>query len=341
MVAMKLSFKIKKDGPDPAYRQIVEQIIALIRTGRLKTGEKLPSERRLAESLGVARGTIIRAYAELGRMGVLMARRGHGTVISLRLAPDAPGRKDKAISHISSCIDALVEIRFTFPQMKAMFDLAILDREEALIGLNVAAVDCNPETLEVFERQIGLLSRVSVRKFLLDEIAGDSNPTRRLGDFDLILSTPTHQEELARMIPDLSGRIAAVAFSPSRETVMSLAALSPGGPIGVLCESRKFLSIVELRLKELRITGAVAALFPPRAHGELKRFIEDRRVLIIPPAGKAGLTREEARALELYTQGGGRIIHFDYRIEHGSLVYVEERIRALVERKSAETETGK
>lgn len=44
-----MQYELKGDGP--IYRQLVEQILLKIRTGELKAGEKLPTERDLAQQL--------------------------------------------------------------------------------------------------------------------------------------------------------------------------------------------------------------------------------------------------------------------------------------------------
>jgi GntR family transcriptional regulator/MocR family aminotransferase len=53
-----------------------------IRVGRLGPGARLPSTRALALDLGVARGTVSQAYAQLVAEGFLTARQGSGTVVS-------------------------------------------------------------------------------------------------------------------------------------------------------------------------------------------------------------------------------------------------------------------
>ncbi len=55
-----------------------------VRTGRLTPGTKLPSSRSLAEDLGVARNTVVAAYAELIDEGWLTARQGAGTQVADR-----------------------------------------------------------------------------------------------------------------------------------------------------------------------------------------------------------------------------------------------------------------
>ena len=327
---MPFKIRIDRKNPLPAFRQIMERIIDGIASGELPPGQKLPTERELAGSLGVARGTVARAYEELRRAGTIEVVQGRGSFVSARPAQPAKGRGEKAAELIGSLIDGLADLRFTHAEMRTMVDLAIREREERHGSLAVAAVDCNPETLGMFERQIGLLSRVSVRKYLLSDLARDPEAGQRLAGFDLIITTSTHHAEISALAPGAKEKIAQVAVSPSQETVLRLASVKPDNPIGVMCESRQFLSIIEARLREMRITGTIAALFPPREPGALSAFLRERRLLVVPPGYAAGLSREEARALEAFTHGGGTIVPFDYQIERGSLVYVERRIGELL-----------
>jgi GntR family transcriptional regulator/MocR family aminotransferase len=55
--------------------------------GRLPPGARLPSTRALAQELGLARGTVSEAYAQLVAEGYLMARQGAGTVVAPRGGP--------------------------------------------------------------------------------------------------------------------------------------------------------------------------------------------------------------------------------------------------------------
>ena len=53
------------DGDDPLNEQLAGGISRLVRQGELRSGERLPSERDLAEQLGVSRTTVVSAYREL------------------------------------------------------------------------------------------------------------------------------------------------------------------------------------------------------------------------------------------------------------------------------------
>ncbi|WP_406376444.1 GntR family transcriptional regulator [Streptomyces sp. NBC_00647] len=66
----------------PPYEQIRAQLAALIRTGRLVEGERLPTVRQLAADLGLAPGTVARAYRELETADLIRTRRGAGTRVA-------------------------------------------------------------------------------------------------------------------------------------------------------------------------------------------------------------------------------------------------------------------
>lgn len=64
-------FSVDTRSKQPIYRQIMDQIVLLVSTGVLDTGEQLPSIRDLATSLGINPNTVARAYAELEQRGVI------------------------------------------------------------------------------------------------------------------------------------------------------------------------------------------------------------------------------------------------------------------------------
>src|SRR5579862_3454018 len=61
---------------------IIEQIKELVRSDHYGLGSKLPSERELAEQLGVSRPSVREALRTLAIMGVLETRHGSGTQVS-------------------------------------------------------------------------------------------------------------------------------------------------------------------------------------------------------------------------------------------------------------------
>jgi GntR family transcriptional regulator len=69
----------------PFYRQIVDQIADLVRSGRLAPGTRLPSFRDLAAQLLVSLITVRRAYADLEAAGLIALHQGQGTFVADRV----------------------------------------------------------------------------------------------------------------------------------------------------------------------------------------------------------------------------------------------------------------
>lgn len=63
--------------PDVVYKQLV----ALISSGRLKPGERLPSEREMATDMGISRQSIREAINKAKTVGLIEVRQGGGTVV--------------------------------------------------------------------------------------------------------------------------------------------------------------------------------------------------------------------------------------------------------------------
>ncbi len=83
--------EIEASSPVPPYEQIRAQIAELAASGALPEGSRLPTIRQLAGDLGLAPGTVARAYRELESDGVVLSRVRHGTTVA---AVRKPSRKE-------------------------------------------------------------------------------------------------------------------------------------------------------------------------------------------------------------------------------------------------------
>jgi GntR family transcriptional regulator len=68
----------------PPFEQIRGQVATMIATGVISVGQRLPTIRQLAADLGLAGGTVARAYRELEREGLIAPRGRHGMFVADR-----------------------------------------------------------------------------------------------------------------------------------------------------------------------------------------------------------------------------------------------------------------
>lgn len=91
---MPIDFYIDVKSGVPYYRQIIDQIKSGIATGKLESGDRLPTVRQLAVTLSINPNTVARAYTELEITGILETQMGSGTFIGQqKISPDDIERK--------------------------------------------------------------------------------------------------------------------------------------------------------------------------------------------------------------------------------------------------------
>jgi len=74
-------FRIKSNSNSSVTQQVADQIREAVETGRIKPGERLPSEMEIAHQLGMSRGVGKKAYAKLKDQG-LFFNSGMGRVVA-------------------------------------------------------------------------------------------------------------------------------------------------------------------------------------------------------------------------------------------------------------------
>ena len=76
-----LPLHLQPESHIPLYVQLRDQLRALVATGELRSGDRIPASRELASHLGVHRTTVANAYAELESEGLIQGHVGRGTFI--------------------------------------------------------------------------------------------------------------------------------------------------------------------------------------------------------------------------------------------------------------------
>ncbi|WP_327262903.1 GntR family transcriptional regulator [Streptomyces sp. NBC_01232] len=76
-----LAYRIDRRSGIATYLQIVQQTKQALRLGLLEPGDKLPTAREVVEATAINPNTVLKAYRELEREGLVEARRGLGTFI--------------------------------------------------------------------------------------------------------------------------------------------------------------------------------------------------------------------------------------------------------------------
>lgn len=100
--------------------QLCSQLRALIIEGKLKSGDKLPPTRKLAEELNISRNVVIEAYEELIAEGFLESIPGSGTYVSSDINPmeSLKNKEVKIFKRIKSKKEDIIDFMSGIPDLK-------------------------------------------------------------------------------------------------------------------------------------------------------------------------------------------------------------------------------
>lgn len=108
---------------DPLYLEIARALEDGISMGQLQPGEQLPTHRKLAAELGVAIGTVTRAYAEVEQKGLVHGKGRRGTIVG------KPRRGADSLSALLDHSSAHVDFSINYPPPICQDDLFAAVRE--------------------------------------------------------------------------------------------------------------------------------------------------------------------------------------------------------------------
>lgn len=329
---------IDKDNNKPIYKQLVDEILEDIKQGRLNAEDKLPTERELAERLGISRGTVKKAYKELADNGVIEVIQGSGSYIHNSAIPTGNEKRMGAISLIDNLLETLKDWGFSVTEVFNLIKISLAKQEGEKEIFRIAVIDCNAESLEIFKKQLLYIPDISISAFLVETILLDDNPQVLLSGYDLILTTTTHYKLVAEHIGERINILVKVAVAPSKDTIVNISRLSPASSVGIFCRTNKFAQIITDQL----------AYFLPRLKSVSTHFENTLPVkrdsmllgqydaIVINPDSVLLEDRDGEGLLKQYISNGGKVIPFHYLIDNGSLIYLEERIAAILKEKESE-----
>jgi DNA-binding transcriptional regulator YhcF (GntR family) len=311
-------------GSEPLYQQLADRIQASVESGTLLPESRLPTVRELADYTGLSQGTVKHAYDELERREVIVKMQGRGTFVRALEQEELTGKKDRAMQAIDDMLNRLEELGFTLQEIRIFLSLKLRERQEQAGFVRVAVTDCNPEALHIISEQVAQLPGTEVQRLLLDDLL--AAPYKLDEATDLLVTTSNHYDQVTQLAPE--EKVLRVALSPSPRSVAELARLG-GVKTGVLTVSEKFSGIIRRQLT--RISGfSQLPRFPLGSDRNLTEFLAELDAVILPDQYARFCTAQELEALREFRQKGGILSQFRYRIDAGSLMFLQQRVEQLL-----------
>jgi GntR family transcriptional repressor for pyruvate dehydrogenase complex len=191
----KQEIDLRRDKKPSLREEIVRQVSEMITNGRLIPGDRLLSERQLAEILGVSRTAIRESLAKLASMGIIEVKPGEGAYVKQFSLAALVEPLATALLGEREAVEQLLEVR------------SILESKAVLLASKRAN-----------SQDIARLKWHALR--VIEDINGGSEASETDTEFHLTLAVATHNKLLVNIMSMLSG-LMRETYNPARKKILS------------------------------------------------------------------------------------------------------------------------
>lgn len=127
-----IEFHLNRSSGVATYLQLVHQVKQALRLGLLRPGDQLPTAKEVVAQLGINPNTVLKAYRDLEREGLVAPRPGQGTFVQQSLVSPSLAGTDRLQRELAGWVAEARTAGLTTEDMAALFDRALRDSEEGV-----------------------------------------------------------------------------------------------------------------------------------------------------------------------------------------------------------------
>ncbi len=310
----------------PLYIQLKGQIKKRIQLGYWLPGHKLPTERELAQELGISRNTVSSAYRELELEGILISQQGKGTFVAKQTSLwSREDKKAKLIKVVDLAIEEATQLSFRLDEFLLIALKRAREKKKFLGLVRVAFVASTQEYCQYFVQEIEPRAGISIKPLLFSQLHDNRGElAREFADIDLVVTTFFYLNEVRQLLSHLDKPIIGIAMNIEPETVVELARIPAGQRVGLFCRTGYFAENIVEHLHSVGIGNLQLTVTQSTSREELLDIME--RVDVV--------TVSSDRREEILSLVGGKkpIIELKFRPDLGSVGILKTAILELQEK---------
>jgi GntR family transcriptional regulator len=127
MVDSVIEFRLDDRSGVATYLQLVHQVRHALRMGLLQEGDQLPTAREVVASLAINPNTVLKAYRELEREGLVAAKQGQGTFVLRTLSGPGHLASGKLRRDLDAWVRAARKAGLDLEDIEALFESTLRD----------------------------------------------------------------------------------------------------------------------------------------------------------------------------------------------------------------------
>jgi GntR family transcriptional regulator len=120
-----IEFHLEPSSGAPTYMQLVQQVHQALQLGLLRPGDRLPTAVQVVASLAINPNTVLKAYRDLEREGLVRARPGLGTFVVGELPRTDPAAQARFRRSMASWLRSARDAGLTAEEIEAIYRTAV------------------------------------------------------------------------------------------------------------------------------------------------------------------------------------------------------------------------
>lgn len=229
---------------------------------------------------------------------------------------------------IEAMLGELEDMGLSTTEINIFLNLKLRERAEEEALVKVAVVECNPENLSQMSDQLRHINGVDLYSYMLDNVR--SYPYVLEDGFDLIVTTSSHAEYLETVLP-VKKKLARVALRLSARSLSHVIKLRPTEKVGVIGYSERFAQLLHESCQTYAEDVCVDDPLILTADTDVAGYVKDKDAVLVPRSYEKYFTAQAVEALRHFK---GHLIDCYYEMDEGSVLYLEAKIKRLLEEKS-------
>lgn len=302
-----MQIRIEPQSPLPIHVQLKEQIQFLILNGELGPGTRLPTARQLAGFLRVNRNTVLKAYQELVRAGLIECRRGRGCVVVEHPTGGVQPISPRLLAILDSAIEQAGELGIGPDEFASLVYARAEQRQDIQVRRRLVFVECENRIAITFAQTIQARLNVEVTPVVLADLQQPTVEVKaRLREAHMVVTTFFHIQEVSRLLAKAKKRVIGLGLKPHLEGLIQIAAIPQDTPTAMICVSECGAQNMKRSLEDAGITILDASACGVEDSKKLAEALSGRSVVIA-----SDLVADQVRSL---LQPGQELIVLDYLV---------------------------
>jgi GntR family transcriptional regulator len=313
---------IDEEKDNPFYIQLKNVIKKQIQEGNVKAG-KIEPVRKVAKKFDCSINTVVKAYNELRKEGIITSKVGRGTYITSNFTDLKKQNKEFQLKKIfEHALEEAISLEYTIEEFHEFIEKYIKEKLEMISKIHLAFIECNVEQLNYFTDHLELDPKIIRSPILLQDLYEQKKSIiQKLESADIFVTSFYHVDEVTKYLDYLKKPIIAINLEPVISTIIEIAKIPPNSKVSIITISERFKKEIKNVIEKNGFEFSKIYETHSKNKESIKQMVKKSDAVLVSP-GRRSIVEE-------YVKENTKIIEFMFTPDRTSINNIKVAIIEL------------